>query len=794
MAQNIWDAQSGVNNDINRNSFDWSHINNFTAKFGYYYPMLTQFLPANSKWECNPYLGMQLMPMQYPVQTPLKARMSFFKVPIRTLWKDYMDFVSNFREDIEVPYHDIHTNDFNSFYGECQLGDYLEIPNVVYGDSSSYPKFSLNQSQTQPYRYGIFLDNDNRFSLSFGSRLSLSSQVIASKPIVNNIVEGKSYIPYTHYISYQINEGVQFTKNEYTLNLSNLPIQYKWNMYLDTVQSENNDIFNFGIYTVLADENYEIIDSSRIQFNKGVSIHFTKTDIKFNDVTVSINSSFSGPGVPWDLSHLSDAQLSRIKYLVYVPTLFIEDYAVTYSNPCLQNTNLYGPQFLNNFIPLRYETDIDSNYRVITSDDSPYYSSDNNPDGLKLNTYRARAYEAIYNAYFRDPRNNPLIVDGKEVYNKWLPNYDGGADTTPYKLRKANWEKDFLTTAVRSPQQGKQPLVGLTQYVDTAVDLNNPNGLSYKLALVDENGNKYQIKYETDDLSTGTPVVQVGDLLPEDQTVDYLDLSKMLNATNYGISIPDFRVVNAYQKFLELNLRKGYSYKDIVEGRFDCKVKFDELLMPEYLGGFTREINMNRVVQSFDVNELMGDMTESSGYGGALGSLAGDAYLSTDNVPKISTFCDEECIIMGILSVVPTPAYSQLIPKDFFYRDLLDHFQPEFAQVGYQPITYKEICPLQCKAFGVDFDETFGYQRSWYEYVQKQDTVHGLLRSNLRNFIMNRNFESVPRLTEDFLLVDPDQLNDVFQVTEDTDKIVGQCKFDIQVELPIPRVSIPRLD
>lgn len=793
MSQNIWDAQSGVNNDINRNSFDWSHINNFTAKFGYYYPMLTQFLPANSKWECNPYLGMQLMPMQYPVQTPLKARMSFFKVPLRTLWSDYMDFVSNFRDDIEVPYHDIQLTDFNSFFGECQLGDYLEIPNVVYGDEASYPKFTLYQSQTQPYRYGIFVDNDNYISFSAGARLSLSSQTLVAKPLVNNIVEGKSYIPYTHYISYQINEGAQFTKNEYTLNLSNLPTEYKWNMYLDTVNSENNDIFNFGIYTVLADANYNLIDSSRIQFNKGVSIHFTKTEQKFNDVTVRINSSLTGPGVPWDLSHLTDEQLSRIKYLVYLPTLFIEDYAVTYSNSCLHNTNLYGPQFLNNFIPLRYVTDIESNYRVITPDDSPYYSSDANPDGLKLNSYRARAYEAIYNAYFRDPRNNPLIVDGKEVYNKWLPNYDGGADTTPYKLRKANWEKDFLTTAVRSPQQGKQPLVGLTQYVDTSVDPDNPNGLSYKLALVDENGNKYQIKYVVDDTSSGQPTVEVGDILPDNQAVDYIDFSKMLNATNYGISIPDFRVVNAYQKFLELNLRKGYSYKDIVEGRFDCKVKFDELLMPEYLGGFTREINMNRVVQSFDVN-LLGNISDDSGYGGSLGALAGDGYLSTDNVPKISCFCDEECIIMGILSVVPTPAYSQLIPKDFFYRDLLDHFQPEFAQVGYQPITYKEICPLQCKAFGVDFDETFGYQRSWYEYVQKQDTVHGLLRSNLRNFIMNRNFESVPRLTEDFLLVDPEQLNDVFQVTEDTDKIVGQCKFDIQVQLPIPRVSIPRLD
>ena len=68
-------------------------------------------------------------------------------------------------------------------------------------------------------------------------------------------------------------------------------------------------------------------------------------------------------------------------------------------------------------------------------------------------------------------------------------------------------------------------------------------------------------------------------------------------------------------------MRKGYSYRDIVEGRFDVKVRYDELLMPEFFGGFTRDIDMHAVSQSVDQNLAKGAET----YAGALGSQSGIA-------------------------------------------------------------------------------------------------------------------------------------------------------------------------
>ena len=59
---------------------------------------------------------------------------------------------------------------------------------------------------------------------------------------------------------------------------------------------------------------------------------------------------------------------------------------------------------------------------------------------------------------------------------------------------------------------------------------------------------------------------------------------------------------------------------------------------------------------------------------------------------------------------------------------------------------------------------------------------------------MNRVFDVKPTLTKSFLLVDDEQLNDVFAVNDTTDKIVGQIWLDCSVKLPINRVAIPRLD
>ena len=80
----------------------------------------------------------------------------------------------------------------------------------------------------------------------------------------------------------------------------------------------------------------------------------------------------------------------------------------------------------------------------------PFYTSSGMP-AIPLSALPFRAYEAYYNAFGRDIRNNPFIVGGKPEYNRYVPTVKGGKDSFKYQLHYANWEPDAYTTALQSP-------------------------------------------------------------------------------------------------------------------------------------------------------------------------------------------------------------------------------------------------------------------------------------------------------------------------------------------------------
>ena len=771
MAQNIFDVTNDQNNEVHVNGFDWSHQCNFTGRLGYIYPIFTDLVPAKSSYRVSPKLGLQFMPMVFPVQTRMKARVSFFRMPLRALWKDYKDYVGNFRPNLEEPYLDLVTS-FDKFMGTQKLADYLDIPTVLYG---KYGKSVVASAASQ----GEGISTSFMESVLFDTgadvnELSINS-IATPNPNSSAISALQSSIAAYYYTPLDLSGGA--IPAGQTIDLHNVSVQPILRLhlgneiYFDTVKTE--------FFLVQLDSGDNVVEYTKLGETSHAALGTDSEGYHFY--------ALSSQNVPEVIEGVSiDSNCASLSVVVAVSDVAGSTDVARYVN--------YYDSFKGFNLPISFSFSLSAveypeGYVEITRDNSPYYdsSSKNKDRQLKLSAYTARTYEAIYNAYLRDNRNNPYYRNGQVEYNVWIPTDEGGADTTAYELHRANWEKDFLTTAVPSPQQGRAPLVGITTYTDSQT-VDGITTTALKMALVDENGKRYAVNMKTN--GEGVQGVEYAEL-PEGTSMSPLSYRSLVDAATTGISIPDLRMVNAYQKFLELNMRKGYSYKQIVEGRFDCQVRYDDLNMPEFIGGFTRDVNMNRVVQSVERNATE-DYPEGS-YANALGSLAGDAFLAADG-PSISCFCDEESIIMGIISIVPVPNYSQLLPKHFLYRDLLDHFQPEFNNLGFQPITYKEVCPIQAFNANDDLNAVFGYQRPWYEYVQKTDKVHGLFRTQLRNFLMNRVFDVKPTLTKSFLLVDDEQLNDVFAVTDTTDKIIGQIWFDCSVKLPINRVAIPRLD
>jgi len=675
MAQNVFDATFDVNNRIDVNSFDWSHVNNLTTDFGRITPVFCELVPAKGSLRINPEFGLELMPMVFPVQTRMFARLNFFKVTLRSLWEDYSDFISNFRDDLEEPYILPDIGRFEKMCKTGSLGDYLGLP--TFGTS--------------------YLDAVSLVDLPCAPNSRLFSEIPISEAIellrADNSISGATCGKAFNYN----NKGVVL----FCTSSSSTKIP--------------DNVSQVGINVSITGGSADVFVGC-----SGFLVHFHDDDTYNMDIPVTIvKSKDNVVGV-----QISSVDKNKLAGLQGSFKLVLA--GMTTSAPI----EFTGMSF--NVVLEYYALQRDVSYTKYP------FATEGNPNRRRLLAYRFRAYESVYNAYYRDIRNNPFIVDGRPVYNKWLPTMKGGADKTRYELHQCNWERDFLTTAVPNPQQGPNaPLVGLT--VGDVVTRLEDGTLSVQkqTVLVDEDGSKYGVSYrvsEDGERLVGVDYDPVSEKTPVTAINSYSELVALATEQGSGFTIETLRYVNAYQKFLELNMRKGFSYKQIMQGRWDIDIRFDELLMPEFIGGLSRELSMRTVEQTVDQQSA----SSQGQYAEALGSKTGIAgvYGSTSN--NIEVFCDEESYIIGLLTVTPVPVYTQLLPKDFTYNGLLDHYQPEFDRIGFQPITYKEVCPMN--AVGDDdtnqLEQTFGYQRPWYEYVAKYDSAHSLFRTSMKNFVM----------------------------------------------------------
>lgn len=806
MADNIFDATLDVDNDVKVNNFDWSHANNLTTQIGRITPIFCDLVPAKTSFRVNPRFGLQFMPMVFPIQTRMKARISFYRYPLRALWKDYKDFIGNFREGLEEPYINFNTDaKLKAMASTGSLGDYLGLPTTFVG---KFGGSEIEQGSPDPIQFRMqsqyytkdISDNRGIFAGTRGVYDAVSYEANRVYGLQSDNVIGSDFS-----VTYPASNTLTAT------SLVAVGFAFKANCEIQG-NSTVNDYFEFrfpdcalpsdwftGLSQVMQMFVVRATDESKA-YNLLTSFEFDSESLVLK-VRGQLSQTFLDSAVAGETLYCYLAYnpfQSFQKWIQYngsvdkwdVMFLDLPSELLTVS-PSAGKVTAGWPLSV-----LAFEGVVSRCYllrdpelsRDLSLDTCPWYNSShtNKDKQQKILAYGFRAYEGIYNAFMRDNRNNPYYLNGQVQYNKWIPNDEGGADNELYELHYANWEKDFLTTAVQSPQQGNAPLVGITTYTQTVDNGDGTRTELIKTALVDEDGKKYGLSFKSSDEGLeGVEYVELDNGTAVRQARSLYDL-----ATS-GISIPDLRMVNCYQKFLELNMRKGYSYKDIVEGRFAVKVRYADLLLPEFFGGVSRDIDVNSVTQTVDQNAASG----SGDYATALGSQSGLAGVRGEANANIECFCDEESIIMGILVVTPLPVYTQLLPKHFTYRGLMEHYQPEFNLIGFQPIKYNEVCPIQAYNDNPDsLTETFGYNRPWYEYAQKYDVAHGLFRTNLSNFLMHRVFDQKPALAKSFLLVDPEQVTDVFAVTETTDKIYGQIWLDCTCKLPIARVAIPRLD
>lgn len=741
----------GPVNSVSRNSFDLSYQNNLTMNFGGIYPCFVgEVLPGDS-FKIDTTFGLRFMPTAFPLQTRMRADIHYFYVRKRALWPDWQDqysmksYATPVKKQLVPPYISPLNARSKDMFATGSLGDYLGVPTTFVG---SYARDSI---RVIPYGSGI-----------------LSHSTASGSPL--------PYLPNLY----------AFQNGEYRDVSSDLSVELV-ESYSKALQSASKDDYRLvGTVYRLSGRYFNSLpfrlthtaaSSSGvlpvIGFLAGVDTSLPNSECSF-----SIMPSTGGTAVMQDLggtdlfeytvSSYADSRLVDVAVEGFPDVDAFTQYYYLFVGYAIK-ANSVDTKFSLSSVP--YNVEFLGANEIPAVVDLIDYPEATLPWEIKpINADLFRAYEMIYNAFYRDERNNPFVVDGEVQYNKFLPTTDGGEDTNIYKLRYRNWEQDFLTTAVPTPQMGEAPLVGITARGEMSIQ--DP-----------ESGQVYKVMAKTADDADTIVGVDVTETLPH--TV----MRSLVNYASSGISINDFRNVNAFQRWLETNIRKGFKYKDQIKAHYDVDIRFDELNMPEFIGGASIDILPTTVTQTSQ------DSAENP-----LGSYAGQLYGSGSSQHPVTQYCDEHGYIIGLISVVPVPNYSQLMPKHFWKKESLDYFTPEFGHIGLQPIPSREVCPNQlAQDPNANFEtDVFGYQRAHYDYLQRVDEVHGQFRHTLRNFVMNRVFDDKPELGPSFTVIDPKHLNDVFTVQsvdgELIDKILGQIYFKVSAKRPIPKFGIPRLE
>jgi hypothetical protein len=140
---------------------------------------------------------------------------------------------------------------------------------------------------------------------------------------------------------------------------------------------------------------------------------------------------------------------------------------------------------------------------------------------------------------------------------------------------------------------------------------------------------------------------------------------------------------------------------------------------------------------------------------------------------------------MGIMSVMPKPAYQQGINRQWLRKTKYDFYFPEFANLSEQAIEQSEIYTTMTES---ENKTVFGYQGRYDEMRVKQNYVCAGMRDTFDYWHLGRKFGSAPTLNETFIECNPDKR--IF-ASEQEDGLIINFANNIKAIRPLPIVSNP---
>lgn len=382
-----------------------------------------------------------------------------------------------------------------------------------------------------------------------------------------------------------------------------------------------------------------------------------------------------------------------------------------------------------------------------------------------INALPFRGVYLIWNEWFRDENlqksvkiqkgDTNEVFDGSRVSDQpeWLQGIPESYLPCPPRAKR----HDYFTSALPWTQKGPGVSIGLAGTA-TLVDPSPVSGYfvqqadaSLGAAQLSRDGGvhdvytgsgslKYQGGYSTSIVghSVNGSGVTTATALPGSSWLSKSTYADLDSSSIFTIN--SLRTAFQMQKFYERLARGGSRYTEVLRSFFGVVSPDARLQRPEFLGSFTKMMNINPIAQTSSTND-----TTPQGNLSAYGVTGAKFHGFTKSFV-------EHGYVFGFCCARADLTYQQGINRMWTRSTVYDWYWPTFAHLGEQAVLLKEIYATG----DADQDNSvFGYQERYSEYRYKPSVICGKFRSNIKGNLdvwhLSQYFETAPKLNPEFI-------------------------------------------
>lgn len=387
------------------------------------------------------------------------------------------------------------------------------------------------------------------------------------------------------------------------------------------------------------------------------------------------------------------------------------------------------------------------------------------PPGVEhevLVNYPARAYNAIFNSWFR----------AEQILDSAVVDKDGGPDDpADYVLRRRMKRPDYFTRSLPAPQLGD----AVTIPIGASAPVGPPSGSNvefYPSGTLTGQLNSLVI-------STTRALGHQSDATPP-HAITGTNLEADLSSA-VAASVADMRLAFQTQRILERDARSGgLRYQELMMTHFGVVPEDARLQRPEYLGGGTFNLNVHPVAQT--TGTIANPQVEANLGAFATASSSGKGFIKSFS---------EHGTILGIVQLTADLTYQEGLHRSWTRRTRFEFYMPSFAHLSEQPVYASELV-----ADGTNQATVFGYQERWAEYRHTPSRVSGAFRSSaaqpLDSWHLALDWSGVPPTLNQAFIEDDPPFDRIVATPEDPHFIMDTY-FEMKVARVMPTFSVPGL-